>query len=60
MYKLISFDRTGEVLEHAGQVASFYALIYNGHILEYFTSIQALKEKVWQYKVLETAFKLGK
>jgi len=43
MFSIISFQANGERVEHLGQKASFFGLCYMGSIVEYYTSIEALK-----------------
>lgn len=43
MFSLISFKANGERIEVANDKAEFYALVYNGVIVEYYTSIEALR-----------------
>lgn len=41
MFRLISFQASGERVTHAGQRAAFFGLTFDGMLVEYFTSVQA-------------------
>ena len=43
MLGLISFKKNGERLGNAREVPAFYALTYNGHIIGYYTTLEALR-----------------
>lgn len=43
MFSLLSFKENGDKLEHAGQTPAFYALTFNGEIVEYYGTIEALR-----------------
>lgn len=43
MFKLISFQANGERVKHAGERPAFYGLVWNGTLVEHFTSVAALR-----------------
>jgi hypothetical protein len=42
-FKLVSFKEDGLPLQSVNEVPAFYSLTYNGHLVDYFTSIEAAK-----------------
>jgi hypothetical protein len=51
MFGMISLQASGERIEHVGQKPAFFALTYNGIVVEYFTSVEALKFAVASLEV---------
>lgn len=41
-YTIKSFQENGQEVEHAGQAASFFGLVVNGLVVDFFTTVQAL------------------
>lgn len=44
MFTLISFKEDGQPIEHVGQEPAFYGLVYQDTIIEYYLSLNALRE----------------
>jgi hypothetical protein len=53
MYSLISFKANGERIESVNEVSAFYALVRNGMLVEYFTTLEALHIAVESLKAIE-------
>lgn len=51
--RLISFQANGEVVEHLGQRVAFYGLEVSGNIVEYFTSIQAVRYAAESFEIMQ-------
>jgi hypothetical protein len=52
---MISFQANGEQIEHVGQKVAFYALILDTTVIDYFTSLEALKLGMERYQATLTA-----
>ena len=42
MFSIISFQENGERIEHVGQKPAFYAVLVNGTIVDYFSTLDAV------------------
>ncbi len=46
MFTIISFKEDGAIIEIANQDPAFYGLYYNGALVDYYTTMSALKDSV--------------